>query len=225
MINSIKTRLIHYLERPVRLDILNKWLSKPSVKVLDVGCGNHSASMMKKCYPHCRYWGLDKSKYYNNDAEDFRAMEDFYEIDLNSNSGSLNAVSDDFFDCIIFSHTIEHLENGQDILLRLLPKLKKNGIIYIETPSPRSIHLPNMGIGLNFYSDPTHIRIYPINQIKHLLQENGFSIMKSGTRRLIKRILFLPLYIIGSITRYKYLSAGVFYDITGFAIYIIASKN
>jgi len=217
--------LIKYLEKTVRLEILDKWLSKPSVKVLDIGCGNHSASIMKRYYPNCKYYGLDKDKNYKNGPEDFKAMEGFYETDLNSNSESLNVVPNNFFDCLILSHTIEHLKNGEDALSHLFPKLKKAGIIYIETPSLRSIRLPNLKIGLNFYSDPTHIKVYPLENIKAFLNKNGFSIIRAGTRRSLKRILFLPFYLVGSIIRYKYVSAGVFYDITGFANYVIASKN
>lgn len=216
---------IKYLEKPVRYDLLDKWICKPSIKILDVGCGNHSASRTKRYYPDCKYYGLDKSKYYNNGPQDFEAMEDFYEIDLNQNLESLNAVPNDFFNCLILSHTIEHLKNGEDTLSHLFPKLKKGGVIYIETPSPRSTRLPNLGIGLNFYSDSTHIKIYPLENIEAFLKENGFSIIKLGIRRSLKRIIFLPIYIFGSLLRLKYIDASVFYDITGFANYVIASKN
>ena len=217
--------IIKYLEKTVRLDLLDKWLSAPSVKVLDIGCGNHSASTMKKYYPDCKYYGLDLNKNFNNNASDFDAMENFYEIDLNSKPEELDIVPNDFFDCIILSHTIEHLKNGEDILLRLSSKLKKRGILYIETPAPRTLNFPNFKVGLNFYSDPTHIKVYPVSGLEKFLNNNGFSVISLGTRRSLKRIVFFPFYALGSLVRYKYLSAGVFYDIVGFADYLIAYKN
>ncbi len=92
-------------------------------------------------------------------------MEDFYEIDLSSNLKELDVIPNEFFDCLILSHIIEHLENGEDVLLHFFPKLKR-GVIYIETPSLLSTYLLNLKIGLNFYSDPTHIKIYPFADIK-----------------------------------------------------------
>jgi len=123
------------------------------------------------------------------------------------------------------SHVIEHLKGGEDIILRLIPKIKKGGIIYIETPSPRSARLPNLGIGLNFYSDPTHIKIYPLESVRDLLTKNGFKIIKMDTRRSWKRIIFLPIYLIGSLIFYKHIAPSIFYDLVGFANYIIALKN
>jgi ubiquinone/menaquinone biosynthesis C-methylase UbiE len=115
-VGTLFNRLINYFERPVRLDILRPWLGRASVCVLEVGCGNHAASKTKKVYPQCKYYGLDKTAKYNNDAHDFQAMEGFYEVDLDSSADSLSIVPDNSFDCIIFSHVIEHLRNGEEAL-------------------------------------------------------------------------------------------------------------
>lgn len=215
----------NYFGKPVKFDLLDKWLSKGSIKLLDVGCGNHSASRTKKYYPNCIYYGLDRDKNYNNDVADFKAMEKFYKVDLSCNSSKLGALSNNFFDCIIFSHVIEHLINGQDIIFHLLSKLKKDGIIYIEFPSQRSLYLPSMKGTLNFYDDPTHKKTYQIKEIENLLKNNNFSIIESGTRRSKKRIFLLPMYLLGSLINLGYISGHIFWDILGFANYIIAQKN
>ena len=213
--------LLDYFRRPVRFDYLHKYIRNRPLKILDVGCGNCSPSLTKKFYPKCKYYGLDVSTNYNLSEEDFKVMEHFYECDLSK--GNLDMI-EDFFDCIILSHVIEHTENGEDVILNLLTKVKKEGIIYIEFPSPRSVHLPHMRGTLNFYDDPTHIRLYNLDALKSLLTSNQCLIVKSGVRRSFKRILFLPLYLIASLILYKHVVASVFWDITGFADYIIASK-
>lgn len=215
----------NYLEKPVKFDLLDKWISKKYIEILDIGCGNHSATRIKKYYPNCVYYGLDRDKNYNNDAEDFKAMEKYYEIDLSGNINTFKTVPNKFFDCIILSHILEHLINGEDVLLNCLPKLKTGGVVYVEFPSPRSVHLPSMRGTLNFYDDLTHKKIYRIKEIENLLKSEGYSIVKSGTRRSSKRILLLPVYILASLINLRYISGHVFWDILGFSNYIIAQKK
>jgi len=82
--------LIKYLQKTVRLDILDEHLSKPLVRVLDIGCGNHSALIMKQYYPKCEYYGLDKDK------NDFKSMSGFYEIDLNEEPEKTDLLPNNF---------------------------------------------------------------------------------------------------------------------------------
>jgi SAM-dependent methyltransferase len=216
--------LTKFLKKPVRFDYMNQWLKPPSVVILDIGCGNHSASLTKKYYPTCKYFGLDRSKEYNNDRADFEAMDGFFELNLET-PGSLAVIPDDHFDCIFLSHVIEHLANGESVVQALLPKLRRGGVIYIEFPSSRSLHLPKMRGTLNFHDDPTHKKVYDLNELKALLVNNGCCIVRAGVRRSLKRIILFPFYLIGSIVQYGYPSAGVFWDIAGFADYIIAQKK
>ncbi len=216
--------LFNFFSKPFRYDVLNSWLKKDGVVVLDIGCGNHSASKIEVYYPNCKYYGLDVNKNYNNDERDFLAMDDFYEIDLNKEPEKLNIIPNNFFDVIIMSHIIEHLKEGEKILLTLTSKLKKGGMIYIETPAPKTAKFPKY-FGLNFYGDSTHIRPYAISNLDKLLHDNNFEIIKEGTRRSLKRIILLPFYFVGAIVYYKNIPASIFYDLVGFANYLIAIKK
>jgi len=216
--------LFRFFFKPFRYDVLNSWLKQDGVVVLDIGCGNHSASKIKIYYPNCKYYGLDINKNYNNSERDFLAMEDFYEINLNKEPEKLDIISDNFFDVIIMSHIIEHLKEGEKILLKLTSKLKKGGMIYIETPAPKTAKFPKY-FGLNFYGDSTHIRPYAISNLDKLLHDNNFEIIKEGTRRSLKRIILLPFYFVGAIVYYKNIPASIFYDLVGFANYLIAIKK
>ncbi|MEI6125167.1 MAG: class I SAM-dependent methyltransferase [Pseudomonadota bacterium] len=203
---------------------MHTWLKKPFVKILDVGCGNHSPSRTKKYYPQCKYYGVDKIRNYNNNAIDFQCMEYFYEADL-ANSSTFDSIPDNFFDCIILSHVIEHLHKGEEVIVHLLKKLNSSGVIYLEWPSEKSVTLPSMKGTLNFYDDTTHVRLYQIESLAALFTEHELSIVASGTRRSLKRIVLLPLYAIVSLLHEGFLGGHVFWDIAGFANYIIAKKS
>jgi hypothetical protein len=123
------------------------------------------------------------------------------------------------------THIIEHLENGEIVLDYLLKKVKANGYIYLEYPSKKSTKLPSMRGTLNFYDDKTHVRLYDIDDLLNITKENGFNILKYGTRRDIANIITMPLRIISSKIKLGFVTGGIFWDILGFAEYIWAIKS
>ena len=212
-----------YLLRPTKFDNIDKYLRKKGIKILDVGCGNNACLLLKKYYPNNEYHGIDRTKKYNNVEKNFKLMKKFYNIDLSK--GDLSKIKDNYFDIIIFSHVIEHIKNGEDILIQLSKKLKKGGIIYIETPSPHTKKMPAPKGGiLNFYQDKTHIRVYPVSFLNKFLKKINFRILKSGLKISPKRIVFSPLYFLIPLFKGKF-SWEIVADITGFASYIVAQKK
>lgn len=191
--------------------------------MLDVGCGNHSPSVTKAYFPTCRYFGVDKV-WYNNDERDRSAMEAYYEIDVDEPS-SMESLRDDFFDCIILNHIIEHTRNGVDVLKLLSRKLKHGGTLYVETPSERSLTLPRMKGTLNFYDDPTHVRVYTLDEMNKVLSDSGIRIERSGTRRFLRKIVLMPVYAIASFFTFGHLRAVVFWDLLGFAHYTVGVRQ
>lgn len=187
--------LLQYLLKPCRFDAIDSFLKQKNVKILDVGCGNHSPSITKKYYPDSIYYGLDRSKNYNLSAEDLKSMAEFFEVDL-SKKENLDVVPNDFFDCIIFNHVIEHLINGDAVAVELLKKLKKNGVLYLETPTARSVGFPKMkgpflGGCLNYYDDPTHVnKPWDEQSLIELFKKQHCRVVFVGIRRSFKRIVF-----------------------------------
>lgn len=201
--------------------IHDKFNNRP-FKLLDVGCGNHSPSKTKLIFPNCEYYGLDLDKNYNNDENDFKVIEKFYQIDLTTLDYTI--MPDNFFDVIRMAHVIEHLYNGDEALKNLLPKLNEGGFFYIEYPGKKSLKLPSMYGTLNFYDDTTHVRIYSIEELSEIFKANNCKILKSGTRRNPWNILAMPARIIISLLKNKKLEANIFWDITGFAEYLFVQK-
>lgn len=190
--------------------------------LLDVGAGNHSASKTKENFPLCRYYGLDLDRNTNYSSLDFEVMEDFYELDLTSLN--LDVIPDQFFDYINMAHVIEHLHNGDLVLPELFKKLKPNGYFYLEYPGPRSTKLPSMYGTLNFYDDPTHVRIYSLQEIIPLFESNHFKLLEAGTRKNYFYILATPFRIILALVKGRKLEGNLFWDLLGFAEFTFAKK-
>jgi len=212
------------LLRPTRFRYFLRRLRESHFTVLDIGCGNHSATATKFWFPHCEYYGTDISRSYANDEHDFGLMAKFYEKDLTKLEFS--DIPDHFFDVMLMTHVIEHLPNGDLVLEQLLPKLKQSGVLYLEYPGARSLRLPKMqGRGtLNFYDDTTHVRVYSLDELAPIVERNGFRIIKKGTRRDWQRLALMPLLVANSLLRRSDALAGDFWDLLGFAEFIYAEK-
>ena len=202
---------------------IDKSFNNRPFKLLDVGAGNHSATKITSLFPNCEYYGLDISREYNNDSEDFRVMKDFFQLDLTYLDYS--KIPDEFFDGIWMVHVIEHLHNGDLALPKLLEKLKPGGYFYLEYPGERSLHLPSMRGTLNFRDDPTHVKIYSVAQLQEIFEANNCEVMACGTRRNWWYILGMPLRMIESLIQKGYLQGNIFWDILGFAEYVYAKKK
>ena len=202
---------------------LKKSFGENPFALLDIGAGNHSASKTVGLFPSCEYYGLDLRKDYNNSEEDFAAMKGFYEMDLEKLDFSL--IPDLFFDGIWIVHVIEHLRNGDEVIVRLLPKLKPGGFMYIEYPGKRSLSLPSMKGSLNFYDDDSHVRVYSNEDLAELFRMNKCRVLERGTRRNIYFILAMPFRIIGHWLHGKRLIGNIFWDALGFAEFLYVQKE
>lgn len=211
-----------WLRLPPKYRFIEKHFGTKEFRLLDIGAGNHSASKTKSHYPNCEYHGVDLDKNYNNDESDFSAMFAFYELNLEATN--FDAIPNDYFDFIMMAHVIEHLKNGDEVVTKLLPKLRKGGFIYIEFPGYRSTQLPRMEGTLNFYDDPTHVRIYTVPELMNLLMKNNMTVFKGGYRRHIPTMLLTPFKIFHNLIVYRKIIPSIFWDYFGFAEYVIAQK-
>ncbi len=215
--------MLRLLALPAKYRYLNKIYGQKKFALLDIGAGNHSASKTKKWFPQCEYHGLDLDKSYNNDENDFKQMEAFYEVNLESLE--FDKIPNNHFDFIMMAHVIEHLKNGDKVLLNLFSKLKVGGYFYVEYPGIRSTRLPKMKGTLNFFDDSTHVRIYSLRELYNLFMENGFEIERGGKRRYWPNILLMPFKIPHNIVKYGKIIPSIFWDLLGFADYVLAKKK
>jgi SAM-dependent methyltransferase len=178
--------------------------------------------MTKQWLPNASYVGVDIADY-NNSPEDYAVMERF--VTANLDSDSLAELEDESFDLIIMSHVIEHLHHGEAAVGKLARKLRPGGHIYIECPAERSRHFPSAYHTLNFYDDPTHVRIYDLEGV---CAAAGLKIVRSGIRHdwlpAIRGITMkIPVHL-RCLREHGQLFGPYLWDLLGFAKYAIATR-
>lgn len=197
--------------------------SQSTIKILDIGCGNHSPSIFKLFFPKAHYTGLDRETDYELSPADKEKMDAFILFDLNVGDWSL--IPDENYDVITMVHVIEHIQRGEEVLENLWRKLKPGGYLYVETPTERSLYLPSMPGTLNFFDDPTHVRLYPPAELANLFLRLGGRVLRvriaRNWRRMLAAPLLIPLHLLfkGTIRR-----GALYWDWTGFAYYILVQK-
>jgi SAM-dependent methyltransferase len=215
--------LVKAIKMPSKFVRLKKEFGNKAFTLLDAGSGNKSATDFKYYFPNGTYHGIDLVKDYNYAPEDFAKMDGFYQMDLTKLE--YDEIPDNHFDAILMAHIIEHLHNGDEVLRKIAPKLKKNGVIYIEYPGQKSTTLPSRKGTLNFYDDDTHVRVYSVPEVSEVLSDSGFEVLSGGTRRSWKNILMMPIKFVHNRIKYGYVMASVYWDWYGFAEYVWARKK
>lgn len=226
---NVLRKLYAWFEYPHRFAAVRDVLRRPGCVILDVGCGNHSPSLTRRYFPHCRYEGLDRGRW-NRDEADDAAMDRFFAVDLDG-PDALAEVPNAYYDVIFCSHVLEHVARPGEVFSRLLTKLRPSGVIYVEVPSPRSVRFPPARHGwlgikgcLNFWDDPTHRSLVRVEELVERARTQGLLIRRYGKRRLWRRILLLPLYMLAGIVLRGYVPASVVWDAVGFADYLVAER-
>ncbi|MFD1468725.1 class I SAM-dependent methyltransferase [Hymenobacter caeli] len=216
-------KLLRPILLPSKFRFIERFYDDQPFRLLDIGAGNHSASNTKKWFPACEYHGVDMDKNYHNDENDFRLMTAFYEMNLEALN--FDAIPNNYFDFIVMAHVVEHLANGDAVIEGLLPKLRVGGMIYVEFPGYHSTTLPKMKGTLNFFDDDTHVRIYSLQEFYNMFMRNKFRVIAGGVQRRWHNILLIPFKIPHNLIKYKRVVPSIFWDLLGFAEYVVAKKQ
>ncbi len=193
------------------------------IRILDVGCGNHSPTIVKLFFPRSHYTGLDKDPNYNLTEQDHQNMDAFLQMDLLH--PSWDKLPDAHYDVILLAHLLEHIPHGEAVLEALWQKLAPGGYLYVETPSERSLSLPSMPGTLNFFDDPTHVRLYTLPELCNLFLRLGGKVKSAGLCRQKRKILLLPLLLGLHVLRYGTWRRGsLWWDLLGFAHHVLVQK-
>jgi SAM-dependent methyltransferase len=129
-------------------------------------------------------------------------------------------------DVITCMHLVEHLQDLTPLLREIARLLKPAGRVYFETPHPKTLALPSrraarVPFTMNFYDDPTHVRIVAMETLAQQAQAAGLSVERTGTSRNWLFAAAHPLFTLLPPSRKKY-TAQVHW--IGWSAYLIARR-
>lgn len=163
---------------PVKFRYLRGRLSARPLRILDIGCGNHSPTVTGRWFPGCHYAGADIADHHLN-AADHAAMDEFFL--LGADGSGYDRIPDSNYDLVILNHVIEHMARSAPVVAQLCGKLAPGGFIWIAFPSLRSLSLPHSeDETLQFCDDPTHVWVPDLREIANILLANGVSVLHAG---------------------------------------------
>jgi SAM-dependent methyltransferase len=130
-------------------------------------------------------------------------------------------------DGVTCMHLVEHLAD-LSLLVREVGRLLKAGAsAYFETPHPRTLDFPSArgaGAGkftLNFFDDPTHVRLVEIEDLALMARAAGLEPVASGVSRNWAFAAAYPLFALMPASRKKF-TARVHW--LGWSAYLIVRR-
>ena len=194
-------------------------------KILELGCGiGRNAMFIKKYLNEVEYHGIDILP-----KEKVDSFINFRNVNLEESELPYET---NYFDAIIFTHVLEHLNNPLSLGNEINRILKRGGRIYVEAPNWSSILVPSFGFHreqhnpFNFYDDPTHIKPWTKHSIYEFLSENcKLKVEKVGiVRNWIRIPLDLFIIIFGFISGNRKRIISSFWNIYGWCVFGIGEK-
>jgi SAM-dependent methyltransferase len=153
-------------------------------RVLEEGCG--MGFVIGNLDAKERY-GIELQPYYL-----VHAHRDYPEVEFSVQAAGDTSFEDGFFDTVLCLDVIEHTRGDIRLINEANRILKKGGRFVISTPVKGANLLPFSGkLTETLHKVWGHVRVYDLEELKGLLESNGFKVVK--TRRhvyLLTRLLF-----------------------------------
>jgi SAM-dependent methyltransferase len=176
----------------------------PEGSVLDIGCIGF------RPVQQARALGLTSQRHFGVDYVDppegtLPEGFQFRRVDLNQER---LPYQEDSFDLVIASHVMEHLAAPLPFFREAVRVLKPGGLLYVETPSERSLMLPGMFFkldefhSLSFFDDPTHcFRPWSPQSLQRLTRYYGCEPAMVGYRTSWRAKLLFPAKVVVALLR------------------------
>lgn len=160
-------------QQETALQIAN-FLQNTNAAILDVGCANGGVLKALKELGYDNLCGIDPSPV---------CVENTRRLGIEAHQGSLFLpFKEHAFDCVVLSHTLEHIQDVRDALAWIEKRLKPGGVVYIETPDAARyvdfIYAPFQDFNTE------HINHFSLVCLQNLMGLEGFVFESGGVRNL-----------------------------------------
>ncbi len=162
------------LYRHHRIHFLHTLSKRKNLHVLDVGCGNQSAALVKEIRPNTYYTGIDIGDY-NQSSMSLGMIDNYVVVGPEDFANAIKGFRESQ-DVVISNHNIEHTNEPEKCLEAMAESLKPGGRIYIAFPSKLSTLFPSRVGTLNFYDDKTHKNVMDFEVTCSILRNSGIKI-------------------------------------------------
>jgi len=150
------------------------FLQNPTAKILDVGCANGGILKALSRLGYQSLCGIDPSPV---------CVENTQRLGVEAHIGSLfEPFHEHSFDCVILSHTLEHIQDLRGALDWITDRLRPDGIVYLETPDANRyadfIYAPLQDFNTE------HINHFSLASLENLMRQKGFALMEGQSKTL-----------------------------------------
>lgn len=164
------------IERSMRVvSDLSEVIADRKSKIMDIGCANGGLLKALKNEGYQNLVGFDPSPVCISNIK----QEGFDGFVGSIFSEAFDSMEQDF-DCVIFSHVLEHIYDLRKALMKIVVRLKIGGILYIEVPDA-SRYQDFYKVPF-YYFDCEHINHFDENSLRNLLSEIGLEYLISSKK-------------------------------------------
>jgi len=160
-------------QQETALQIAN-FLQNTSANILDVGCANGGMLKALKELGYECLCGIDPSPV---------CVENTQRLGIEAHQGSLFLpFTESAYDCVILSHTLEHVEDVRGAVNWIRSRLKPTGVVFIETPDASRYVDYNYAPFQDFNTE--HINHFSLACLENLMHLLSFEILQGGKKDL-----------------------------------------
>lgn len=158
-------------------------LNDVNASILDVGCANGGMLKALKELGYETLCGIDPSPV---------CVENTRRLGVEAHQGSLFLPFKEYaYDCVILSHTLEHVQDVRGAVDWIGKRLKPGGMVYIETPDAVRyvdfIYAPLQDFNTE------HINHFSLTSLRNLMEARGFAFYEGKSKDLVAGVdMFYP---------------------------------